>query len=104
MKIKKLLSPYCNNNFRKNLLKFTILLLTTLTLCSCGRSKEQQFYVLTPVPPQKSGHNVSNRLQIGIDGVTIPDSIKKSQLMINQTPHHLRIDEYSQWAGPLDKN
>jgi uncharacterized protein len=77
--------------------------LTALILCSCGKSKESQFYVLTPLPPQSS-HNFYNRLQIGIDGVNIPDYIKKSQLMINQTPNHLNIEEFNQWAGPLDKN
>ncbi len=24
--------------------------------------------------------------------------------MIHQTPHHLNIEEFNQWAGPLDKN
>ncbi|MBI2786754.1 MAG: membrane integrity-associated transporter subunit PqiC [Legionella longbeachae] len=81
-----------------------MLLLTALILCGCSKSKESQFYLLTSLPPQKSNHNFYHQLQIGIDEVNIPGSIKKNQLMINQTPHHLNIEEFNQWAGPLDKN
>ncbi|MFW2534402.1 MULTISPECIES: PqiC family protein [unclassified Legionella] len=92
-----------NDNRRKIPLKSNIILLTTLILCGCGKSKESQFYILTPLPPQKN-HHFYNHVQIGIDSVTIPDYIKKKQLMINQSPNHLNIEEFHQWAGSLDKN
>lgn len=96
-------SNLSDDNRREVALKSNIILLTTLILCGCGKSKESQFYILTPIPPQKS-HHFYNQVQIGIDSVTIPDYIKKKQLMINQSPNHLNIEEFHQWAGPLDKN
>ncbi|AMP88347.1 PqiC family protein [Legionella pneumophila] len=89
---------------RKKPVKFLLLLLIVLTLCDCGRSKETQFYLLTPIPPQKDSRHSYNHLQIGVDEVSTPDYMKKPQLMIHQTPHHVTLEEFNQWAGALDKN
>lgn len=89
---------------RKKPVKFLLILLIVLTLCDCGRSKETQFYLLTPIPLQKNSRNSFNHLQIGVDGVSTPDYMKKPQLMIHQTPHHVTLEEFNQWAGALDKN
>lgn len=82
---------------------FLILFIIALNLSGCGRSKQTQFYLLTPLPPQQHKQHY-NQLQIGIDRVDIPDSIKKPQIMINQSPHHATLEELNQWASALDKN
>ncbi|HAZ7573560.1 TPA: membrane integrity-associated transporter subunit PqiC [Legionella pneumophila] len=98
-------SPFASYvELRKKPVKFVLILLIALTLCDCGRSKETQFYLLTPIPPQKNSRNFYNHLQIGVDEVSTPDYMKKPQLMIHQTPHHLTLEEFNQWAGALDKN
>lgn len=48
-------SPFASYvELRKKPVKFVLILLIALTLCDCGRSKETQFYLLTPIPLKKT--------------------------------------------------
>lgn len=84
--------------------KLTVIILMGFMLIACSRSKDAQFYVLNPIPPQKHQTRNYNYLRIGIDEVNTPAYIEKPQLMIHQTPHRVDLEEYHQWAGPIDKN
>ncbi|KTD20579.1 Protein of uncharacterised function (DUF330) [Legionella lansingensis] len=84
--------------------KITLLLTLSFLLLACGRSKEAQFYLLNPLPPQKQNGQPYRYLQIGIDEINIPPYTEKPQLMIHCTPHRLELEEYHQWAEALDKN
>ena len=84
--------------------KFIIILSLGLTLCACGRSKEAQFYMLNPLPPQTPPTNRYTFLKIGIDVIRTPAFTEKPQLMIYNGFNRVQLDEFHQWAETLDKN
>ena len=75
-----------------------------MLLTACGRSKAINFYVLNPIPPKFLKKHSNFSLKIGIDSIKTPGYIKRDQLMINSTPHRLKLKEDYQWAEDLDKN
>lgn len=84
--------------------KASFVIVLALYLAACGRSRESQFYVLNPVPPQKIQTRAYQNLRIGIDKVSIPGYAQRSQLTFLCSRHRLNIDEYHQWAEPLNDN
>lgn len=75
-----------------------------LGLGACSRSPEAHFYVLNPLPAQHAQTNTHPDLRIGIEEVDIPAYMNKQQFIVHYSPHHVELNEYQQWAGPLDKN
>ena len=80
------------------------LLLIAVILIACGRSKDPEFYILNPVPLQKSPVNKYQALQIGIDEISTPAYLEKPQLVIHNSANRVQLNEYHQWAEALDKN
>lgn len=81
-----------------------LLFCIVLALLSCGRSKEVQFYLLNPLPPQKLEVKRYRHLRIGIEEISLPATVDKPQLMIHCTPSLLKLSENHQWAETLNKN
>lgn len=80
-----------------------ILLLCILSLSSCTRSKDSQFYVLNPLP-LSSTKSASAVTSIGIDHIHMPAYAEKTQLVIYTAVNEVLVDEYHQWVETLDKN
>lgn len=86
------------------LIKLILLLALGLNLGSCGRSKDAQFYMLNPVPPQAHPSNRYQHLLIGIDEIYTPAFAEKPQMLIYDSSNEVKMEEYHQWAEALDKN
>ena len=82
----------------------TCIVIAGLTLTACSRSPESNFYVLNPLPAQKHLTKNNPDLRVGIEEVNIPSYMTKQQFIIHYSPHHVKLDEFQQWAGALDKN
>ncbi|QBR84475.1 membrane integrity-associated transporter subunit PqiC [Legionella israelensis] len=91
---------------RENVKNFKIIsfVFLVLLLTACGRSRESQFYVLIPIPPEKAQVKRYHGLRIGIDKVNIPGYAQRSQLIIHCTKYRANIEEYHQWAEALTTN
>lgn len=83
--------------------KLILILVISLLLLACGRSKDSQFYVLNPIPPYKEKVHYTP-IQIGIDEISIPAYLDKPQLMIYHAINQMSLEEYHQWAESSDKN
>ena len=79
-------------------------IIATLAITACSRSPQSQFYVLNPIPVQKQQAKTHPDLRIGIEEINIPSYMTKQQFIIHYSPHHVKLDEFQQWAGALDKN
>jgi uncharacterized lipoprotein YmbA len=75
-----------------------------LTLSACARSPETQFYVLNPIPFQSTKEKPYQNLRIGLREITIPAYMAKQQIIVHHSPHHVKLSEFHQWAGSIDKN
>lgn len=84
-------------------LKTIVIILFGLALLSCGRSKESDFYILNPLPPQQQ-KAANYAIQIGLDEINLPHYTEKPQLMIHYSPYQVQLEEYHRWAESLDKN
>jgi hypothetical protein len=82
----------------------SIIIIAGLSLAACSRSPESNFYVLNPIPAQKQQTIRHPDLRIGIEEIDIPSYMTKQQFILHYTPHHVKLNEYQQWAGALDKN
>lgn len=81
-----------------------ITMLTSFLMNGCARSPASHFYVFNPLPLQKKQTDVKHPIRIGISEINIPSYLNKQQIIIHDTPHHVKLDEFQLWAGPLDKN
>lgn len=84
--------------------RYLWMIIAGLTLTACSRSPQSQFYVLNPIPLQKLQTTTHPDLRVGIEDINIPSYMTKQQLIIHDSPHHVKLDEFQQWAGALDQN
>ncbi len=93
-----------NNDSGKGRVVTFIIIFAGLSLTACSRSRESNFYVLNPLPVQKQQTKNHPDLRVGIEEINIPSYMTKQQFIIHYSPHHVKLDEFQQWAGALDKN
>lgn len=84
--------------------RLLVLLLLSLIIAGCSRSKPSQFYLLNPLPFTLKKSLTYDFLQIGVDPVKIPAYLEKPQLTVFYESHVVSLDESHQWAEALDKN
>lgn len=84
------------------LTRIFIMLITGCLLLACGRSKEPFYYALNPVC--HTPHNAHPLHFIGIDDVSIPEYLDRSQLTIFYTENQSRLDDDHLWAGEITAN
>jgi uncharacterized lipoprotein YmbA len=93
--------------FRKAIRWFA-LLATGVALFGCiGKSSPQvTFYSLLSM--EQIGTTVAapagSDLKIGIGPITIPEALKRAQIVTRDAHNVYRFDEYHRWAGTLDKD
>jgi len=86
------------------MIKICVVLILGLMLTACGRSTVSQFYVLNPLPFQKSQIKNDPPLRIGIAEIDCPAYICKPEVIVHYTKHRVVLEDFHQWAGSLDKN
>ncbi len=82
--------------------------ITAATLVGCfGRSPPTTFYTLsaTEPPPEKALTSASaDAMIIGIGPVDLPGYLDRSHIISRETSHRLDVQEFHQWAEPLNSN
>lgn len=84
-------------------IKYGLLIIISLCLMACGRSKEPQYYVLNPLYDTRITTQYVN-LRIGIDAIHVPDYLDKNELSVFYTPNQSKLDENSLWMESLSSN
>lgn len=91
-------------NHMKLFLNCFMILMVSLILGACGRSKQPEFYILSPIPPQKTTLHKPVLLKLGIYSIRTPAFTEKPQLLVYDSVNRVQIEEFHQWSEPLDKN
>lgn len=83
-----------------------LVLALCFVLAACaGRSPQTSFYQLVPLAdldgdlPAVSPHDVS----VGVGPLTIPDYLKRPQLVTRLSSSQIKVEEFHRWAGLLEK-
>ena len=88
--------------------KWTLLLCCVLMLTGCiGRkSPEVTYYSLFTMEQLGDVQAIASHpeLRLGIGPVSIPDSLKRSQVATRQHGNQYAFDEFNRWAGVLEKD
>lgn len=81
---------------------------TVLVLAGCvGRSSPTVNYFNLLTMEQLGEYKIiasHPKINLGVGPVSIPDSLKRSQIATSQRGNQYEFDEYNRWAGMLDKN
>jgi len=92
----------------KTMNKWTLLLCCVLLLAGCiGRkSPEVTYYSLLTMEQLGQVQAIASHpdLRLGVGPVTIPDSLKRSQIATRQHGNQHSFDEFNRWAGVLEKD
>lgn len=71
-----------------------------LTLAS---SQPTSFYMLSAMPQEDAEETPgTDKLVIGVGPVTVPEYLNRSQLVVRTGANELTLDEFHQWAEPLN--
>jgi len=88
--------------------KWTLLFCCVLLLTGCiGRkSPEVTYYSLLTMEQLGGAQAISFMpdINLGIGPITIPDSLKRSQIATRQHGNQYGFDEFNRWAGVLEKD
>jgi uncharacterized lipoprotein YmbA len=88
--------------------KWTLLLCCVLLLTGCiGRkSPEVTYYSLLTMEQLGEVQAIASHpeLRLGVGPITIPDSLKRSQIATRQHGNQYGFDEFNRWAGVLEKD
>jgi uncharacterized lipoprotein YmbA len=88
--------------------KWVLLLCCVLLLSGCiGRkSPEVTYYSLLTMEQLGEVQSIASHpeVRLGIGPITIPDSLKRSQVATRQHGNQYEFDEFNRWAGVLEKD
>jgi uncharacterized lipoprotein YmbA len=80
---------------------------TVLAGCIKKQSPEVTYYSLLSIAQLSTitaTGSAASDLRLGIGPITIPDSMKRTQLVTRDAQNIYRFDEYHRWAGTLEKD
>jgi uncharacterized lipoprotein YmbA len=88
--------------------KWALLLCCVLLLTGCigHKSPEVAYYSLLSMEQLGEVQAIASHpeLKLGIGPVTIPDSLRRSQVATRQHGNQYEFDEFNRWAGVLEKD
>jgi len=88
--------------------KWVLLLCCVLLMTGCiGRKSPQvTYYSLLTMEQMGEVQSVSSHpeIKLGIGPITIPDSLKRSQVATRAQGNQYAFDEFNRWAGVLEKD
>lgn len=92
----------------RTLNKWTLLLCCILLLVGCiaRKSPEVTYYSLLTMEQMGQVQVISPHpeVKLGIGPITIPDSLKRSQVVTRQHGNQYAFDEFNRWAGVLEQD
>jgi uncharacterized lipoprotein YmbA len=93
-------------NWLPSRLKCLVLGIFVVVFSGCASTPPTRFFVLSPSP---NFEKVRNReggrcFAIGIDPVKLPEYLNQAEIVTRITQNELRLDEFAQWAEPLEDN
>ena len=95
--------------FKLNLARIAGLLLACLLLlpgCLSRSAPHVSYYSLLTMQQLGETEAISSlpEVRLGIGPITIPDSLKRSQIVTRSDGNQYAFDEYNRWAGILEKD
>jgi len=82
-------------------MRTAVLALLVLLLAACGSSPPTRFYALD-APGAGPGVRALPGPSIAVGPVAVPEAVDRAQLVTRRGPNEVRIEEFSQWAAPLN--
>ena len=93
-------------NWLPSRLKWLILGISVVVFSGCANTPPTRFFVLSPSPNfEKVWNREDGRcFAIGIGPVKLPEYLNQAEIVTRITQNELRLDEFAQWAEPLEDN
>jgi len=76
----------------------SLVLVATATMVACV-SPPSRFYTLTAVAQPDGAPPAA--YAVVVDGVSVPATVDRPQLVVQRGPNRVAIDEFNRWAAPL---
>lgn len=95
-----------NTALRLSSLWLLLALLIMAGGCFRQQVPETRYFALAALDRAGEGTPLANRpeLRIGVGPITIPDSLKRTQIATRSQGNVFTFDEYNRWAGSLDRD
>lgn len=73
-----------------------------LLVSGCAGSEPSRLYTLTAAPPRPPAVAAKPGRVIGLEGVAVPDYLRRPEIVVRTTGNRLTALEYDRWAGTLE--
>ena len=74
-------------------------ILVALLISGCGSTPRSNYYMLSA---EASGSPGGEGPSIGVGPITVPDYLKRKEMVLNRDANRLELAEYDRWAESLD--
>lgn len=78
--------------------------LVITSAAGCGKSLNSRFYMLAPLPVDAAQRAPDGSLSLAVGPVTLPEYLKRPQIVTHVGDNELVLGEYDRWAEPLAHN
>jgi uncharacterized protein len=83
----------------KSMVRLIVLCLGGIALLSACASPPSYYYTLTPIQGTLTGE--ASTASIAVGPVSVPEAVNRSEIVVQLGPNEVVLDEFNQWAGPL---
>ena len=73
-----------------------------LLVSGCAGSEPSRLYTLTAAPPRPPAVAAKPGRVIGLEGVAVPDHLRRPEIVVRKTGNRLTALEYDRWGGTLE--
>lgn len=80
-------------------MKWTLCLLLTGLVAACGSTPRSNYYMLSANAKASMG---SEGPSIGVGPVSVPEYLKRREMVLNRSANRLHLADFDRWAEPLD--
>ena len=80
-------------------MKWTLCMLLTGLVAACGSTPRSDYYMLSA---NAKGSVGSEGPSIGVGPVSVPEYLKRREMVLNRSANRLDMADYDRWAEPLD--
>ncbi len=80
-------------------MKWTFCLLLTGLVTACGSTPRSDYYMLSA---NARGSMGSEGPSIGVGPVSVPEYLKRREMVLNRSANRLHLADFDRWAEPLD--
>jgi len=79
-------------------------LLSIFLFVGCASSPEPRLYLLEATPDAGPAEVGDSEISILVDVVTLPDHLRRSEIISRGARHRVTVANFDRWAEPLDRN